>query len=444
MTKTITSIKFVATTTQVQDVVIWMDDVEDAIKEQGIEETIQALLDRVLIGEWKNYGSIHVVDDNKEIAQAFADALNARYEKEMELMNEANVARKEVEAAAPKKDKTALRSNAEAKKFLKDQAAKLANAKQSKSKNKSEGEETMTTTNEATKIRRTKKAAPKTEEETTVNTTAKKETAKKETAVKEKSAAIKEKNVEKKEKAAGRRSSSVKEVATQTQEKAEAGKMGRDKPQGQTSFVKFEGPWYLNASRYEVLNRLPQIIEDRGDDALGIEAITFSAHTEIKKYQNKRDVVVVEQFKSNGAILDFPIKVNAAGDKVSSPSIGWVEYNGKRYPRFGFYRPNTLSVDFTCGCGTKNNTAGNENMYCSGCKKVWADLDVTVGEYGFDFDLTGSLDMHGNKKDGTPWMFQEIPNMKIEEEMLVLALALAHFDQGLDMWDLIDFEEDAE
>lgn len=446
MTNSTTAITFVPSLTEInKDTDVIAADVV-AMGKEGILYFVNEAIDNRMKGE------IFVVDGNMELATNVAAVLNAQYGEEMALMNDANIARKEVEeVAAAQKDTAALRSNATAKKFLKDQAAKLANAKVSSKKNKSEGETEMTNTTEVTKeatsIRR--KSSAKTKGETsmkTVNETAVKETAAKETAMKEKGAAIKEKHAAKKEKAAtGRTSSTVKkEVATQAKAKVEAGKMGRDEPQGQTKFVKFEGPWYLNASRYDVLNRLVQIIEDRADMTLGITAITFSSHEQIQKYKNKRDLVAVEQFQSSGAILDFPIKLNAMGDKVTSPSIGWVEWNGKRYPRFGFYRPNTLSVDFTCSCGTKNTGASNENMYCSGCKKVWADLDVTVGEYGFDFDLTGSLDMDGKKKDGTPWLFQEIPNMKVSEETLVLALALAHFDQGLDMWDLPGFEEDAE
>lgn len=417
-------------------------------------------------------GEIFVVDGSMQLAENVATVMNTQYTEEMKLMKDANIAKEDIEkvVATPSKrikktaktseEASSLRSNAETKKFLKEQAAKLANAKQSPLKNKSEGETTMTTetnattteatTKQATIIRRKKAtttastttASKTTKGETPMKTIAK-ETAQKEVTVKEKAASIKEKHAEKKV-ATGRRSSSTapsKELSTK-KAPVEAGKMGREKPQGETKFVKFEGPWYLNASRYEVLGRLEQIIEDRGDVVLGIEAITFSDHTEVAKYKNKRDLVAVEQFLTNGIVMDFPIKVNAGGDKVSSPSIGWVEYNGKRYPRFGFYRPNTLTVDFTCSCGTKNTGAGTANMYCSGCKKVWADINVTVdNEYGFEFDMTGSLDMNGNKKDGTPWLFQEIPNMKISEEVLVLALALAHFDQGLDMWDLVDFED---
>lgn len=403
-------------------------------------------------------GEVFVVDGNMELATNMAAVLNAQYQEEMKLMKDAQQTqqiKQEVEkAAAPvnkikrpakakatakpaakAEDKAALRSNADAKKFLKEAASKLANAKQSPKKNKSEGEETMTTTTTTTEetkpaksIRRrtsTAKATTQTKGETTMTTT--------NTPVQEKGAAIKEKHEAKKAKApAGRRSSSKKEVASQVAEQGGAGKMGRDKPQTESTFVKFEGPWYLNASRYDVLNRLSDIVMDKADAELGITDITVSNKEEFYLYKNRQDILFVIQFKANGNILTFPIK--AAGERsnsdVSSPSIGWVEYQGKLYPRFGFSRRNVMEVEFTCGCGAKNK-ANPGNMYCKGCKKLWADMEVTIGEYGYEV----------TKED---WVFQEIPNLKVPTETLVLALAIAQFDEGLDMWDLPGFEEDAE
>jgi hypothetical protein len=436
-----TNTKFVAVQEEVQAAVIWVDDMEIEIKALGMDESLERLMDRVFAGDLKVEGPIHVIDDNKELAEQMATLLNNKYAEEMVIMKDAKIVKEQVnkvvDSVMPKQEEATednaavIAKSAAAKKFLKKHGAELANAKKAPAKK----EETKTETTKEEKKMETK---------TTMGgrrklvggkpsyTQAQVDAAK---AAKETKTEKEVVNVKKEETkvAGGRRRMSS--GSTPVKEKSAGGRkrLGRSENLNKGEFVKFEGPWYLNKSRYEVLNRFEDIIENMADAELGITEIAMVEKSEISRYANREDIMFVVQIKANGNVLDFPIREAGSNSKsdLSSPSIGWVEYKGKLYPKFGFSRPNAIEVNMTCGCGTKFK-ANTGNVYCHTCKTRHDDVAVEMEH--------GTLDFAG---DVEGWVFQEIPNLKVPTDTLVLAMALAQYDEGLDMWDVVS-EEDAE
>lgn len=244
-------------------------------------------------------------------------------------------------------------------------------------------------------------------------------------------------NVEKKEtKVAGGRRRVSSNGSGSAAKKASVGsrkKLGRNENLRGKAFVKHEGPWYLNKSLYTVLDRFESIVDNMAageyvDVELGIEAIHMVDPEEITRYQNREDILVVVQIKSNGTVLEFPIKESTSSNSISdltSTSIGWVEYKEKRYPSFGFWRPNAMEVKMKCSCGNEF-TANTGNVYCYKCKTRHEDVLV---EMESNLDFAGDID---------GWVFQTIPNVVVPRDVLALVMALAQYDADLDMYGVIE------
>jgi hypothetical protein len=418
-------VKFFPTTEEVQDIVLWVDDIEAQVKEMGLEETMGEILDRVIDGDLKCSGYVHVIDDNKELATQMAYVLDANYQKEMELMKDANVAKEMVTEAIEAELKKGIvdptvdaDKAAEARAFLDANGPAVANAKKAPVTKEE-------TTEEEVEVKETKKVTGRRRVQGAKPTVAKKE----ETVVENQT---KEEEVETVEetKTVGRRrvSSGKKDSARNVKAGTPKKKLGRGSSM-KGEFKKHEGNWYTNAGLYPVLDRFEQIIEDMADAELGIEQIVLVEPEEINRYAKRADIDVVIQLKSNGVVMEFPIKEASSNSKsdLTSPSIGWVEGKNGMYPAFGFYRPNGIVLDMTCSCGNKL-TVSSTNVYCGKCRTRHADADVHVEHV---------LDINGDIQE---WVFQTVPNLFVPRDTLALVMAVAQYDAGLPMDGLVDEE----
>lgn len=431
-----TTIKFVATTQQVQPEVIWVDDMEVSISSVGISDTVSNIMDRVFGGDLSVRGSIHVIDDNKELANQMAQALNARYTKEMELMSSVNEAKEQVDAAikAPG-NKRQLMTNAtevvvpgkKSKKaglaFFSKHSADIKNAQKAPEP-----------TEEETKLQN----KPQTKEEVIVN---------KETKAPAKSTGKPATKVNTTMGSARRQfkadanlqvntnetvSSDLKVNGTTANKSAPVGRLPRATPITAEAKTKgYEGPWYLNQSRYGVLGRFEQIITDMADAELGISDIVLVNPQDITKYAKKMNLLVVIQIKANGMVFDFPIKQNHSSQSKSnltSTSIGWVETKDGLSPEFGFYRGNQPIVSTTCTCGAKLKNVSSTNVYCPKCKLRHENAVISIGNKEASSTLEYTVE---------DYAFQTIPNITVPAEMLALVMAIAQYDSELDMHGVI-------
>ena len=414
---TIKSIKFVGMTEEVQTAVIWVDDVEASIANVGITETLGTIMDRVFAGDLNVKGAIHVIDDNKELATNMATVLNTQFEKEMVIMKEANIAKEEVNVAIEGTTKTAVQTK---------------------------GETTMTTTtkkNAAAKflakhgstIKNSQKAATQTKEETKEETTMKTKTTmgtrrqlKSNTNTEKEVVEVKETKVAVKEEVQGSRRRLSSNASTQVSTAAPRNtsrRLTRSAGLRQSTFVKHEGPWYLNASLYPVLSRFESILADMADSELGITEIALVEPTDIQRYERKTDVLVVIQIKANGTVLEFPIKENTSSNSksdLSTTSIGWVQTRNGMRPAFGFYRSNFPVVSAKCTCGNEMENVSASNLYCSKCKTRHDDATISLKHTTLGMEVE-------------EYTFQTIPNMYVSSDILALVMAIAQYDLGFDM-----------
>jgi hypothetical protein len=418
MTKT--TLKFIATTTEMnRDTDIIAEDIRTT-------EDIQTFLDEVL--DRNDSNPVYVVGEEMTLAQNIAAVFNAEFEKEMELMKEANVAKELVnEAIQSKKAKEVVDTKAQDEKNAAARAFLDANgpAVQASTKSTKKEEKEM----ESTKVtgRRRIAGAKKVEVEVQTKTNEKVETEMKKAQVKEEV------------KVTGRRRiSGKKETTVETKNTAGRRQIKRGASMRGNGFKKHEGNWWSNVELYTELEHVQSIVDSYDETTgyfscpeLSIEALAFVEPTEISRYRNRNDIDVVIQLKSNGAILEFPIKEASSNSKspLTSTSIGWVEYAGKVRPAFGFWRPNAMEVELTCGCGSKFK-ANTGNVYCPSCKTRHDDITV---------ELDSKLDFAG---DVQGWVFQEVPNLVVAKGILAIVMAMAHYEAGYDMEGLI--EEDAE
>ena len=386
--------KFVASTVDVKaGIDILVEDFGMSVKNMGYEDAVDMYVMEAINGTEK---SIAVVSDDMNIAQTITAALNQAYTKEMELMKTVNVEEKTLvmEATAEEKKAASIAKSSAAQKFL---------AKHTKVEDKKEEVE-MKEEVKVTGARRRLNTGVQQQETTETKTNEKVETEMTKSNRKSTSRVLKE---TKKPAAEGRR------------------RLGRSESI-KNEFKKFEGPWYLNASMYEGLKRFETIIEDMADAELGIEQIVLVDPSEVSRTRNNPDITVVIQIKSNGNILEFPIKENNSANSSSdlnSTSIGWIDTKNGMRPAFGFWRPNEINVKATCSCGKefKGNTG---NLYCTSCKKKHADAEVSVS-HALDMEFDGN------------WVFQTIPNVVVPRETLALVMAIAQYDAGLDMWGVV-------
>jgi hypothetical protein len=424
--------KFFPTTEEVQAAVIWVDDVEVSIKESGYTDTMDELMDRVMAGDLKVPGYVHVIDDSIELATQMATALDAQYEKEMKLMKDATKAIDEVntvvENTNTKGEKTmkvtkVTKGKSNARKFLDATGADMANAKQAPKQEETKSE----TTKEEKEMKKTTMGGRRRKlgngagqgqvEETVVENQTKEEE-------------VVEVKQEKKETPRRRKSSGNQSVDAK-QARAPKKKLGRQESMHGQSRQKHEGNWYTNKGRFDVLNRFEDIIENLAegnyvDQELGIETIVFVEPSELYRYQNREDINVVIQIKANGNVLEFPIKdasVQSNSD-LSCSTIGWVPtQRGGLRPAFGHYRPNALQVKAKCACGNEFS-ANTGNMYCGKCKTRHDDVEIS-GDHNLDFDFE------------TNWVFETNPSLVVPQETLALVMALAQYDADLDMEGLL-------
>lgn len=396
--------KFFPTTEEVQDIVLWVDDVEASIKSFGIEETMGTIMDRVFVGDLKCSGYVHVIDDDKELAKNIAYLLDAKYQEEMVLMKGANKLEEAVKVL--KKDEVSVNEdkNAAARAFLDDNGADIQGAKKAPVKEETTKGETKVKTQPKRRMGSMKQETTKEEEVSTVNKT-------------------------------NRQSTGNTAATVQTTEKGSKTRKGGRKQLGRQGsatqeFVKFEGPWYLNASLYPVLNRFESIIETMSDEELSITDIRLVRPEEIREYAKNAKVLVVVQILSNGAILNFPITDNAyenSSSDLGCLSIGWVPTKNGRRPAFGHKRPNEMAIEATCSCGSKLET-NTGYIYCYSCRTRHAEGIVSVKHETLDFNI----------KEG--WVFEKNPHMTVPQDILALAMAVAQYDdeRGLDMWGVVE------
>lgn len=421
-------IKFVATTTQVQDAVIWVDDVEMAIKNEGYAGAIEDIMDRVFTKDLKGVGTIHVVDDNRKLASEIAEVLNAKYEKEMELMKESNMAKdivNEVVDAPAKKEEEKEMTQAEkivqsaaAQKFLQKHGAKAQNAKKPESKK----EETTTNTKEEKKMNtktmggRRRVAGANVGQEST-------ETKQEQTNNQKEMGNVNNKGMGSKGNGRRRMAGNT-QVAGEKKERTTGRKRLGRTDSARPTFTKHEGPWYLNVSLYPVLERFESIIETMSDDELGLTDIRLVEPTEISRYERKDDVDVVVQLLHNGSILEFPIKEAAGNSKsdLSSPAIGWVTTRNGMRPAFGNWVSNTPMVQMKCSCGNQLEVRG-DNVWCGQCKTRHDDVAISA-EHNFDFNFPAVF-------------FNENPHHIVPRDILALVMAIAQYDAGLKMGNVI-------
>jgi hypothetical protein len=387
--------KFVASTVDVKaGIDILVEDFGMSVKSMGYEDAVDMYVMEAINGTEK---SIAVVSDDINIAQTITAALNQAYTKEMELMKTVNVEEKTLvmEATTEEKKAAEIAKSSAAQKFL---------AKHTKVEDKKEEVEVKETTKVSGGRRRLNTGAQQ-EETTQTQTNEKVET----------------------EMTKSNRKSTSRVLKKETKKPAVEGrrKLGRSESI-KNEFKKFEGPWYLNASMYDVLKRFETIIEDMADAELGIEQIVLVDPSEVSRTRNNPDITVVIQIKSNGNVLEFPIKeasANSSSD-LASTSIGWVDTKNGMRPAFGFWRPNEINVKAKCSCGNefKGNTG---NLYCPTCKKRHADAEVSVS-HALDMEFDGN------------WVFQTIPNIVVPRETLALVMAIAQYDAGFDMFGVVE------
>lgn len=425
-------VKFVASTVEVNvDTDILVVD----IKSMGIQEAMNHFVDEALAVQ----GTFHIIDESLEVADAVANAFNQKFNEEVDLMKSANnqesivseeakkVIDKAISQSKEETNEAKIAKSSAAKAFLNKVGGQVQNAKKAPVV-KAEGK--TTTTNE--KDDKTMKST------NTTQTTA----TEKNTAGRRKLAQGATNGTAKEEKRSRREvlAENVEvEVAPKKEKKAASTRRKLERSESAakgSSYVKHEGPWYLNKGLYDVLNRFDAVIDnmiaqEEGeavefiDQELGLTDIRFVNPDDISRFDNKPEVINVIELKSNGTVLQFPIKEANENSKsdLASPAIGWTETTKGVRPSFGHWRPNAMVVEVTCSCGHEF-TANTGNMYCPKCRTRHEDANVTA-EHDLEFGF----------KDG--WVFEVNPNLFVPYEVLALVMALAQYDADLEMHGLV-------
>lgn len=203
-------------------------------------------------------------------------------------------------------------------------------------------------------------------------------------------------------------------------------------------FVKFEGPWYLNTSLYPALSGLERMIQNYQNDLmidedLGIQDLAIVETEDVFKYKDREDIEFIIQVKSNGIILDFPIKESVSEfskSDLSCSSIGWVSKKGGGLrPVYGQWVPNKLEVKWTCSCSrdvVRENHTGN--LYCPNCKTRHADAMAAVVPVS---DAVNLVDKEVTYK------FVTNGNMWVNPQILAVVLAFAQYEMGYSMYGVV-------
>jgi hypothetical protein len=425
--------KFFPTTEEVQDLVIWVDDIEEAVREKGYAMAMGDLMDRVILGDLRCSGYVHVIDDDKDLAKTMAYALEEEYKKELELMK--NIKGIAKEEGTVKEEKTLLTTATEEEK----KAASIAKsdaAKKFAQKHAPKAKEKVEDKKEEIEVKKEEKKEVKGARRR-LNTGVAQEENQVETKTTEKDdVKVNKPN----------RKSTSRVLKTEEKKPAASGaprkKLGTSKSI-KSEFVKFEGPWYLNDSLYSVLKRFGQIIEnlqngDFADEELGIDQLVVVDPQDIRRYADRSDILLVIQVKSNGNILEFPIKQakgNSSSD-LNSSSIGWIETKNGLRPAFGQWVVNEQAVDVKCECGHEFQ-AHPSYIYCEKCDSLYSEIEVKSYK-GFVRFFTDEKKFQAKKVIN----FVAPSNIVIPRETLALVMAIAQNELDLDMWGV--GEEDAE
>lgn len=418
-----TNLKFVASTKAINlDTDVIAMDVRTA-------DQIMFFVDEALNAN--NNEHIYVVHEDITIAQQVAVVLNTQFEKEMVLMKDVTIAKEEVNVAIEGSTKAAVKTAVKTKgettvntstkknaaaKFLEKHGSAIKNSQKAstktavETKEETKGETTMKTTT-------TMGARRQLKSNTAVNTN---------TQTEKEVVSMGQAKVEVKEEVKGSRRRLSSTATTQVNTAAPRNtsrRLARSAGLAKSTFVKHEGPWYLNASLYPVLSRFESIVTDMADSELGITEIALVEPTDISRYERKTDVLVVIQIKANGTVLEFPIKENTSSSSksdLSTTSIGWVQGRNGMRPAFGFYRSNFPVISAKCTCGNELENVSASNIYCGKCKTRHEDATISL--------------RHATLSMGVEeYTFQTIPNLYVPAEMLALVMAIAQYDLGFDM-----------
>jgi len=440
-----TNTKFVAGTVVTNgDVDILVADIRDGMLKYEV----------IMDEAFEHQDTVVVVDDNLDLAQATADTLNEEYTNEAKLRGVEEMTTQEqakelvskvFEVAATTEEEhdpaAAIAATPAAQEFLNKFSAKMANAKVAPSKKQEAGPaETEYREAQSKTLRQryeeaiTKEEATKTKEEVKMNTTTTNTEVKTTTRRRLGSAAGQtQNNTNKQEEMKEMNNTQTKGASRRLSAGATAGntnttstgggrrRLQRSESATRSNFVQHEGPWYLNASLYPVLERFESILETMSDDELGIQDIRLVEATEFPRYAKQADVLFVVQLLTNGVVLNFPITQASASSKadLSSKAIGWINTRNGVRPAFGHWRGNSLKVEAKCACG-KEFEAETTNMYCRHCRKRHEDVVIT-GNHNLEFGFV----------DGA--IFETNPHMSVPRDVLALVMAIAQYDEGYDM-----------
>jgi hypothetical protein len=165
------------------------------------------------------------------------------------------------------------------------------------------------------------------------------------------------------------------------------------------------------------------------DEELAISQIHLVRPESMHRY-NKPKYNVVIQIKSNGAVFNFPITDNNRDNSksdLSCDSIGWVPTKNGIRPAFGHKRPNEMTIDVKCSCGNEFRT-NTGYVKCQKCGKKHVEADVSVKHANIEFNIPEE------------WVFEENPHLNVPADIMVLAMAIAQYDdeRRLDMWGVVE------
>lgn len=190
-----------------------------------------------------------------------------------------------------------------------------------------------------------------------------------------------------------------------------------------------QGPWYLNAERYPVIGRLAEIMETGKDKGLGITEISIMDRMEHERFKadKYKYVLCIVALSFNGIILEFPFSLNES-DTSKSPiktsSAKFINTRDGGYWAYGKSRPNKMILSVKCGCGEYGRAEGiaGNKAYCTNCKKMHQIPEVK-------FNLPQGV-------SASNWVF-ETSSIRIEQDTIALAFAIANWALGYDMQGLV-------
>ena len=186
---------------------------------------------------------------------------------------------------------------------------------------------------------------------------------------------------------------------------------------------KFEGPWYLNKSLYPVLERLGRLVKTFKDEQLGITDIYTVNPGDLGR---KKDFVAVQIKFGEGVTINlFLDLIVRDGKKMLRPkNVVWKRNKaGKLYPVFVTWRTNKPQVKVTCVCGKQEELYVGQGAKCGKCGNI---LSV---------DLELKFNQNVKYASMPPYVAQSLGQYaQVSKDVLVMALAFAHYAEGLPMY----------